>query len=167
MCLRFSGAFFALTVLLHGFYVIPVKNKLPILITLFLFGGLLLFVPQQYALSKQESIFAMDPYGEAASAQKFVLKDYRLEGNRLIKSSELDAVMRQYMNVEISYQDLLAIKAEIEAHYARQNLAAVVLIPPQDLGTGVLTVELVESALTDKELLRALSQLDKVVIQVR
>ena len=109
----------------------------------------------------------MDPYGEAASAQKFVLKDYRLEGNRLIKSSELDAVMRQYMNVEISYQDLLAIKAEIEAHYARQNLAAVVLIPPQDLGTGVLTVELVESALTDKELLRALSQLDKVVIQVR
>jgi hemolysin activation/secretion protein len=152
---------------LYGFPSIPVKNKLPLLAALLIVGCLLLLVPQETALSKQESSVLIDPYGDSAHTHTLVLKGVRLEGNRLLKSEELAAITSRFVNVELNYQDLMEIKAEIEAHYARQNLAAVVLIPPQDLGDGVLKVELVESELTDKELARALVDFKSAKTQVR
>lgn len=123
-------------------------------------------------MSKQEPSLLIDPYGEAmqdASAAKFVLKRIEPEGNRLIRSRELVKVTERFVNVELNYQDLMEIKAAIEAHYARQNLVAVVLIPTQDLREEVLKIELVESELTDRELYRALSQVSarQVHVQVR
>lgn len=144
-----------------------VKNKLNFFLSLLFVGALLLLAPQQSALSKQDGFAPMAPLSDGAGGGKFVLKTIRLEGNRLLKSSELDAVAAQFLNIEINYQDLLKLKANIEMHYARQNLAAVVLIPPQDMGEGVLTMELVESSLTDRELLRALSQINNNAVQVR
>ena len=138
-------------------------------------GSLLLFVPQERALSKQEvSSSSIDPYGETAmetSGGKFVVKDIQFEGNRLIRSSELKGVASTFMNIELNYKNLMELKASIESHYAKQNLVAVVLIPAQDLSSEVLRVELVESALTDRETSRSLSQVHQnqhaAAVQVR
>lgn len=138
-----------------------VNNKLPIFAALVLVGSLLLFVPQERALSKQDVSSSIDPYGEAAleaGGGQFVLKQIQFEGNRLIRSSELSGVVSTFLNVELNYKNLMEIKASIESHYAKQNLVAVVLIPAQDLSGEVLRVELVESALTDRETSRSLSQ---------
>lgn len=143
-----------------------VNKKLPIFAALVLAGSLLLFVPQERALSKQEaSSSSIDPYGESAmeaSGGKFVVKDIQFEGNRLIRSSELKGVASTFMNIELNYKNLMEFKASIESHYAKQNLVAVVLIPAQDLSSEVLRVELVESALTDRETSRSLSQVNQV-----
>ena len=138
---------------------------------LFVFGCLLLLAPQQYALSKQEVSVLTDFHSDAPAPgvepTHFVVKELRLEGNRLLQSAELTAVMGDFLNIELSYQHLLEIKAALERHYARQNLAAVVLIPPQDLSGGVLKIELVESELTDRELSRALAHVKSSTAQVR
>ena len=143
-----------------------VNKKLPIFAALVLAGSLLLFVPQERALSKQEaSSSSIDPYGETAmetSGGKFVVKDIQFEGNRLIRSSELKGIASTFMNIELNYKNLMELKASIESHYAKQNLVAVVLIPAQDLSSEVLRVELVESALTDRETSRSLSQVNQV-----
>ena len=126
-----------------------VNKKLPIFAALVLAGSLLLFVPHERALSKQEaSSPSIDPYGESAmeaSGGKFVVKDIQFEGNRLIRLSELKGVASTFMNIELNYKNLMEFKASIESHYAKQNLVAVVLIPAQDLSSEVLRVELVES----------------------
>ena len=153
-----------------------VNKKLPIFAALVLAGSLLLFVPQERALSKQEaSSPSIDPYGESAmetSGGKFVVKDIQFEGNRLIRSSELKGVASTFMNIDLNYKNVMELKASIESHYAKQNLVAVVLIPAQDLSSEVLRVELVESALTDRETSRSLSQVNQnkhaaAVAQVR
>lgn len=120
-------------------------------------------------MSKQEltrSFSAAEGDLQDPSAGKFVIKRIEPVGNRLIKSRELEKVTERFLFVDLSYEDLLQIKAAIENHYARQNLVAVVLIPSQDLRSDVLRLELVESAMTDKELYRALSQVKHRTLQV-
>lgn len=138
-----------------------VNKKIPIFVALVLSGSLLLFGPHERALSKQDASSSIDPYGDPAleaTRGKFVFKHIQFEGNRLIRSSELNGVVGNYLNIELNYRNLMEIKASVESHYAKQNLVAVVLIPAQDLAGEVLRMELVESALTDRETSRGLRQ---------
>ncbi len=126
---------------------------------------MLFFAPQQVAMSKQEFLpsmhepgFLVDPYAPSAQADvpsKFILKRIEIEGNRLITTRELQGLTKRFLQVDLSYKELIGIKASLENHYTKQNLVVTALLPPQDMKDGVLKVELIESAMTDMELERA------------
>jgi len=85
----------------------------------------------------------------------FILKKIEIEGNRLITTRELQGLTKRFLQVDLSYKELIEIKASLENHYTKQNLVVTALLPPQDMKDGVLKVELIESAMTDMELERA------------
>ncbi len=126
---------------------------------------MLFFAPQQAAMSKQEFLPSMhepgllvDPYAPSAQAgepRTFILKKIEIEGNRLITTRELQGLTKRFLQVDLSYKELIEIKASLENHYTKQNLVVTALLPPQDMKDGVLKVELIESVMTDMELERA------------
>ena len=141
------------------------NKKVSIIAVVSLCGFMLLFAPQQVAMSKQEFLpsmhepgFLVDPYAPTAQAgvpSTFILKKIEIEGNRLITSRELQGLTKRFLQVDLSYKELIEIKASLENHYTKQNLVVTALLPPQDMKDGVLKVELIESAMTDMELERA------------
>lgn len=76
---------------------------------------------------------------------QFVLKGITLKGNDTIASDELLAPVQGKIGSEVNFADLQAIAAQITQIYrARGYVLAQVVIPPQDVNSGYVTMSVLE-----------------------
>ena len=94
------------------------------------------------------------PAGKAEEASvsspgglRVVLRQVRLQGNRLIADEELQALLAPSIGQSLSQAELRSLSRTIAAHYRQKGWLARVLLPPQNLSEGVLTIRIVESVL--------------------
>jgi uncharacterized cupredoxin-like copper-binding protein len=72
---------------------------------------------------------------------------------------ELKEQVSRFLDVPMSYEDMLEITMAVESYYRRNNYLARVILPPQDLTDGVLTVDVIESVFSRVEIEQELADL--------
>jgi hemolysin activation/secretion protein len=84
---------------------------------------------------------------------RFTLSEIRFSDSAFIAPETLDAIAAPYVGRPVSFADLNAMVAEVNAIYAERGIvSARALIPPQTIDNGVLRVRLVEGRLGELEI---------------
>ncbi len=98
---------------------------------------------------------------EAAEAAQalITLKQINFQGVTILGDMELKELVARYINVPMSYEQMLDIGMTVESYYRQNNYLARVILPPQDLTEGVLMVEVIESVFSKVEIEQELADL--------
>jgi hemolysin activation/secretion protein len=81
----------------------------------------------------------------AASGPTFTLRSVRLTGNDSVSSDDLLPLARDQIGKEVSLQDLNDLATRLTAEYRRRGFSlAQVVVPPQDVTSGNVTLTVIE-----------------------
>ena len=87
------------------------------------------------------------------------LKNIHFQGVTILGDMELKGLVERYLNVPMSYEQMLDIGMTVETYYRQNNYLARVILPPQDLTDGVLMVDVIESVFSKVEVEQELADL--------
>ncbi len=86
-----------------------------------------------------------DVVGQNA-AQSFFIQEYRVEGARLLKASEIETAVWPFLGPARTEEDAERARAAVEKLYHDRGLQTVsVQLPPQDAGAGVVVLQVTEA----------------------
>ena len=89
------------------------------------------------------------PQGAPSSLNVFV-KEIRVTGTTVFSPEELSEVAAPYVNQKLTTEDIEEVRQKITRLYIEKGyVSSGATIPDQDMGDGILTFAVVESALTD------------------
>jgi hemolysin activation/secretion protein len=89
----------------------------------------------------------------AAGDVTFFVKEIRLEGNRVISTSELKPLLSSYENREITMKELSQAAEAVEKTYRKQGyITSRAIIPPQKLDTQSPLIRVIESKVGNIEI---------------
>lgn len=100
------------------------------------------------------------PLDLSKSEVKFVVKRFALTGVKLLALEDIEAALKPWLNIEVSFADLQKAMNAIETFYREKGYLAQAQLPPQALEEGIVNVDVFEAKLgvviidTDKEGLR-------------
>jgi hemolysin activation/secretion protein len=104
------------------------------------------------------SLPAATPPSPAATAQplqqarRFVLRGIRIEGNTVLDQPSIDRIAAPYLGKPASLGDLEEIRRRLTLLYVKRGyLNSGAIIPNQDVGSGVVTIRVVEGTVTGVE----------------
>lgn len=98
---------------------------------------------------------------------KIQVKRFEFTGNTAYTSEELQAVVKEFTNKEISFAELLDARTKITEHYVNNGYqTSGALIPPQTLKDGIVTIQIVEGKLEDIRV-RGLNRLNPSYVRSR
>jgi len=80
------------------------------------------------------------PKGATLSVSSFTF-----EGNTLVPSTQLSAMLQGYLGRALTFDDLRNAAAEVSLHYRSQGYVATVSIPKQEVKDGVVVLRILES----------------------
>lgn len=80
---------------------------------------------------------------------QFILRQLRFQGNRLVTDDEILVLLGPLIGQSLGQTELRSLSRKIAAHYRQQGWIVRVLLPPQDLTEGVLTIRIIESVFGD------------------
>ncbi len=81
-----------------------------------------------------------------AGGPRFEIKAFAIEGNSLITQAELDARVAPFTGARRAFEDIRRAAQAVEAAYRERGYAAVrVVIPEQDIRTGVVGLRVIEA----------------------
>ena len=83
----------------------------------------------------------------AAQGPAIHLKRITFEGNRRYSSAELEAVVASYLNRPISLPEIEDAANLVAQYYRARGWLARVLVPPQQVNQGVVTLKVVEAVM--------------------
>ncbi len=96
----------------------------------------------------------------AEDAQTLItLKQINFQGVTILGDMELKELVARYINVPMTYEQMLDIGMTVESYYRQNNYLARAILPPQDLTDGLLTVEVIESVFSKVEIEQELADL--------
>lgn len=75
------------------------------------------------------------------------VREFRIEGNRLVATARIQALLATYRNRDLSPADLRQATDAIARLYNRKGWLARVLVPPQTVANGSLLIQVVEGRL--------------------
>jgi hemolysin activation/secretion protein len=96
---------------------------------------------------------------EQAANDRITLKSIKFQGVTILGDMELKDQVSRFLDVPMSYEEMLEITMAVESYYRRNNYLARVILPPQDLTDGVLTVDVIESVFSRVEIEQELADL--------
>ena len=96
---------------------------------------------------------------EQAAKDRITLKSIKFQGVTILGDMELKDQVSRFLDVPMSYEDMLEITMAVESYYRRNNYLARVILPPQDLTDGVLMVDVIESVFSRVEVENELADL--------
>lgn len=85
------------------------------------------------------------PGKKSIGGTTFVLKAVQFTGNTLLSNSQIDGLIEPYLNKSLDFGQLQVLASAIETAYRNSGGIARVVIPPQDIKNGVLTIQIEES----------------------
>ena len=86
-----------------------------------------------------------EPEKKATGGIAFVLKTIQFTGHTVLSNSQIESLIEPYLNKSIDFGQLQVLASAIEAAYRNSGGIARVVIPPQDINNGVLTIQIEES----------------------
>lgn len=108
--------------------------------------------PERREADERRNPVALPTIGSAAQLEDhkplFRLKQIELQGATALSAAELEASYQPYLDRELSAQDLVEIAAAITARYRAAGFhLSRALIPPQDMRSGALRINVVEGVI--------------------
>ena len=95
-----------------------------------------------------------DESGKLSTGLHVYVKEFRVEGSSVFSKQELDQLTARFSGRLISSEELLRARDAITDHYIKHGyLTSGALIPDQDAGDGIVTIQIVEGVLTEVEVL--------------
>ncbi len=76
---------------------------------------------------------------------KVTVTGFRFEGNTLLTSKELDAVVRKYLHHQMTYTELQNAAAAVGEAYRKKGWAVRSFLPKQDVVDGIVVIQIVEA----------------------
>lgn len=105
-------------------------------------------LPLPAPLGLKEAEVQVVPDSPLKSGEKIVtVKRFDLQGVKLLSQTELDAVLRPYLNRPLTLEDLQQACNAIEKFYRLRGLMAQAVTPPQTVEEGVLKINITEAVL--------------------
>lgn len=100
--------------------------------------------------SKEDQAFKVDP---------LLLKEIRFKGVKAFSSESLQALVAKFVGIPLAIEDLPDIAVAVENFYKQNNYVARVILTQQELTNGILTLDVMESALSKDKVDTQLSEL--------
>lgn len=101
--------------------------------------------PQEPRLSPRSIVPA--PIKPDPDAVRFMVKEFRLTGVTLVPLAELQALLKPWLNREITFEDLDRALAAIANFYQERGWFVRPQLPAQDIVDGVVTINVIEARL--------------------
>lgn len=84
------------------------------------------------------------------STTTFEVKKFEIKGNTVLPEEEVQAVLKPYLNRELSFGDLLEIESKLTKLYAEAGyINSGFVVPAQNVGRGTITVQALEGTIED------------------
>ena len=77
----------------------------------------------------------------------FFARAWELDGVTVFDEDELQALLANYSGKEISFAEIKNIASQIEGHYEKNGFLAQATVPPQDVSSGLVRIEVSEAYL--------------------
>ncbi|MEK9634618.1 MAG: POTRA domain-containing protein, partial [Opitutae bacterium] len=77
----------------------------------------------------------------------FFVRAWELVGVTVFDEDELQALLANYSGKEISFAEIKNIASQIEGHYEKNGFLAQATVPPQDVSSGLVRIEVSEAYL--------------------
>jgi hemolysin activation/secretion protein len=85
---------------------------------------------------------------------RILVKKINVQGSTIFSKAELARAVRKYENQELTFEQLLQIRTDITKLYVdRGYTTSGAFLPPQDLNTGIITIQVIEGGLERIEIL--------------
>ena len=78
---------------------------------------------------------------------KILVKDFKFDGNLYYSNEELEEVIKEAVNKELVYDQLINVTRAISNHYKANGFLAAAFLPPQDINDGVIKIKITEAVL--------------------
>lgn len=79
---------------------------------------------------------------------EFEVKQFKLEGNTVLDTAELNQIFARYLNRSLTFNDLLELETKLTKLYTTQGyINSAVIIPSQNVNRGIVTLQAVEGSL--------------------
>ncbi len=84
---------------------------------------------------------------------EFTVKQFKLEGNTVLETAEIDAIFAEYLNRALTFGDLLELETRLTKLYTSKGyINSGVIIPEQDVNQGLVSLQAVEGSLEEIEI---------------
>ncbi len=87
------------------------------------------------------------PESAVAGGQKFIVKRFEFTGNVKISTEKLQVVVAEFVNRSYTFSELKNITDVIAGYYRDEGWLARVILPPQDITNGTVTIQIIEANL--------------------
>ena len=78
---------------------------------------------------------------------KILVKDFKFDGNLYYSNEELEEIIKEAVNKELVYDQLINVTRAISNHYKANGFLATAFLPPQDINDGVIKIKITEAVL--------------------
>ena len=87
------------------------------------------------------------PESAVAGGQKFIIKRFEFSGNVKISTEKLQVVVAEFLNRSYTFSELKNITDVVAGYYRDEGWLARVILPPQDITSGTVTIQIIEANL--------------------
>lgn len=91
------------------------------------------------------SIERAKPIDTKSDQLQFVVKKFVFLGNTKVSTTELEKLVRGYLNRPITFADLQAATDQISEHYRNQDFLVRAVLPKQDISNGTVMIQIIEA----------------------
>jgi hemolysin activation/secretion protein len=96
---------------------------------------------------------------EVVKSDQLILKEIKFKGVKSFSNESMQALVARFVGVPLNFEDLPDIAVSVENFYKQNNYVARVLLSQQDLAHGWLTLEVMESSLSQEQVEKQLSEI--------
>ena len=79
--------------------------------------------------------------------ETFLVRAWAFDGVTVFEEDELQALLANYSGIKISFAQIKSVASQIEQYYEKNGFLAQAIVPPQDVSSGVVRIEVVEAYL--------------------
>ena len=90
-------------------------------------------------------LLATQPAMAQEEGERFTIDHFVVQGNSLLNSAGIDAVLQPFTGPQRSYSDIQRATEALRLHYFNQGFSVVwIMVPEQDLDQGIVTLQIIE-----------------------
>ena len=75
------------------------------------------------------------------------MRAWAFDGVTVFDEDELQALLANYSGIKISFAQIKSVASQIEKYYEENGFLAQATVPPQDISSGLVRIEVVEAYL--------------------
>jgi hemolysin activation/secretion protein len=97
--------------------------------------------------TREPSQIKIKPEAPKPGEVSFVVKQFVFTGNNKVSNEELQALVKDFLNKPINFDDLTRVTDAIAEYYRERGWLARAILPKQDITDGTVTIRIVEAKL--------------------